>query len=446
MRKIAIVGSGQSALLAAHDLLRANMEVVLYSDRTAQDWLDRGRPTGTAVRFETSLAYERELFLDHWHDDAPQMEGLRVTICSGPAKPFLKLSGRFHNSPLAIDLRLQSATWMLDFVERGGRIVVEKLTPERIDQVSREHDLTIVATGKEGGALFARDAARSPCEAPLRNLAMVNCEGPAMRFEDVPFAAAKFNVFEGLGECYWTPYYHKDHKPVWNLVFEAKPNTPYDRFQGARSGAEVLAIAKGIIREMMPWDQAWIESATLADENSWLIGAVTPTVREPVRRGLGGVVVPLGDAYMAFDPLGAQGANMGNRLAKTLSQAIVRRGDAPFDESWIRGVYDAFYTRWGEPSMRWTHLLLEPMKAPARYMLLAQQGADGLTLGGTAKQRIADAFANNFDDPIDLLEELTQMPRTRRWVSDIMGQSGDWEVAKGLLSVGGRQLKNALSM
>ena len=157
-------------------------------------------------------------------------------------------------------------------------------------------------------------------------------------------------------------------------------------------------------------------------------------------------VVPLGDAYMAFDPLGAQGANMGNRLAATLVEAIVARKDAPFDRPWIRALYDGFYARWGEPSMRWTHLLLEPMKAPARYLMLAQEGATGSTLGGTPKQQLADAFAGNFDDPLQLLEQLADLSRARRWVNGVIGGRSDWEVAKGLVAVGGRQLRNTLSL
>jgi len=446
MRSIAIIGSGQAGLLAAHGLRRAGHDVTLYSDRTPEDWLERSRPTGTAVRFARSLAYERELGLDHWHDAAPGMDGLGVTICSHPAKQVLTLRGRFPVSPLAIDVRLQSARWMRDLEEAGGKIVIEKVTAERIDAISRESDLTIIAAGKEGGAFFARDAARSPATAPLRNLAMVNCEGPSMRFPDMPFRAAKFNVFEGLGECYWTPYFHKDEKPLWNLVFEAKPGTPYDRFQGARSGDDVLRLAKDVVREMMPWDHAWLEGARLADPHSWLVGAVTPTVRDPVGNSPSGrPIVPLGDAYMAFDPLGAQGANMGNRLAAALVEAIVARREEAFDRAWIRATYEAFFERWGGPAMRWTHLLLEPMGPAARYLFLAQVGADGSTVGGTPKQRVADAFSQNFDDPAGLVDTLGELSRARRWVSGVMGAKSDWEVAKGLFAVGGRQLYNTLS-
>ncbi|MGZ3478387.1 MAG: styrene monooxygenase/indole monooxygenase family protein, partial [Polyangiales bacterium] len=387
----------------------------------------------------------RELGLDEAHARAPGMEGLKVTICSGPAKPFLNLMGRFAVSPLAIDLRLQSAEWMRELGKRGGKLSIEKVSADRIEEIADANDLTVVATGKEGGALFARDAHRSPRTTPARHLAMVNCEGPSMRFSDVPFAAAKFNVFEGLGECYWTPYLHMSGRPVWNLVFEAKPGTPYDRFGAARSGDEILDIAKRVVREMMPWDARWLENARLADPNSWLVGAIVPTVRDPFRRSRSGKpIVPLGDAYMAFDPLGAQGANMGNRLAKTLVESVVSRGREPLDESWVRRTYDAFYERWGAPAMRWTHLLLEPMTLAARYMLLTQQGADGTRVGGSSKQELADAFAANFDDPAVLADTLSDFASTRRWVSKVVGPRADWEASKGLLEVGARQLRNSL--
>jgi len=71
MRKIAIIGSGYSGMLAAHGLLQEGYEVSLYSDRTAEDWLHNSKPTGTAARFGLALDYERDLGLNHWEEWAP---------------------------------------------------------------------------------------------------------------------------------------------------------------------------------------------------------------------------------------------------------------------------------------------------------------------------------------------------------------------------------------
>lgn len=162
--RIAIVGAGQAGLVAAHAFRRDGHEVTVWSDRTPEAWRAEARPTGTAVRFATSLAYERELGLDDAHDVAPRMEGLRATICSHPGRELLRLCGRFPTSPLAIDLRLQSATWLRRLEERGGTVHVGRVDEDALDALAGRHDLTFVATGKEAARGFGgtRSAARPP--------------------------------------------------------------------------------------------------------------------------------------------------------------------------------------------------------------------------------------------------------------------------------------------
>jgi hypothetical protein len=84
------------------------------------------------------------------------------------------------------------------------------------------------------------------------------------------------------------------------------------------------------------------------------------------------------------------------------------------------------------------------MGLAARYLFLAQEGADGTTLGGTPKQRIADAFAATFDDPLTLADTLGNFRRTRRHVAELAGTARDWGVARRFLAVGVRQLRNTL--
>ena len=136
MRKIAIVGSGIAGLVAAHGLLKAGQAVTLYSDRTAEDWLEKSRPTGTAARFDLALSYERELGLNFWDDVAPAGEGVYLTFCPELHNPLVTLLGRFQRPFQAIDVRLQSARWLAERVPvfpppRALEVSQERLAEKR---------------------------------------------------------------------------------------------------------------------------------------------------------------------------------------------------------------------------------------------------------------------------------------------------------------------------
>ncbi len=49
---------------------------------------------------------------------------------------------------MAIDLRMQSATWINELVERGGKVEIENVSVGRLDEISARNDLTIVAAGR----------------------------------------------------------------------------------------------------------------------------------------------------------------------------------------------------------------------------------------------------------------------------------------------------------
>jgi hypothetical protein len=446
MRRIAIIGSGQAGLLAAHGLLKAGYEVTLFSDRTPEQWLHESRPTGAAGRFDLSLAYERELGLDFWEQEAPKIEGVYLTFCLQPLNPFLTLSGRFEKYALAIDLRLQSHRWLNEFAARGGTLVFEAVTLERLDQIAADHDLTVVASGRGPiSQLFMRDAGRSVYDKPQRNLAMVITTGGRMDFDGLPFRPVKFNFIAPIGEAFWVPYHHKTHGPTWSLVFEAKPGGPMDRFGGAKSGAETLAVAKQVIKDLFPWDWPWARDMELADEHGWLVGAFPPTVRQPVGRlPSGRIVTPIGDTSMAFDPIAGQGANNGNKMARNLVESVVAHGERPFDAAWMEATFERFYADHGAPAYTFNNIFLEPITAAGQELLIAQYGSDGRLDNRGGKQAIANAICDNFTDPRSLTEAFLDMGKARAFIAAATGRSWRWSAAGGRLAIMANQLRRRL--
>lgn len=447
MRRIAIIGSGQAGLLVAHGLLKAGYEVTLYSDRTAEQWLNESRPTGTAGRFDLALEYERELGLNFWEREAPKVEGVYLTFCLEPLNPFLTLAGRVEKPGMAIDLRLQSHRWMNEFAAHGGTLVIETVTLERLDEIAAEHELTVVASGRGAIAqLFARDAERSIYDKPQRNLAMIITCGARMDFEELSYRPVKFNFIAPIGEAFWVPYYHKTLGPTWNLVFEARPGGPMDRFGGIKSGAEALATAKQVIKEMFPWDWPWAKDMELADEYGWLVGAVPPTVRHPVGRlPSGRVVTPVGDTSMALDPIAGQGANNGNKMARNMVESIVAHADRPFDAAWMEATFERFYADHGAPTYTFNNIFLEPITPAGQELLIAQYGSDGRAENRSGKQAIANAICNNFADPRSMTEVFQDMAKARAFISAKTGRSWRWSAAGGRLAIMANQLRQRLS-
>lgn len=448
MKQIAIIGSGQAGLLAGHGLLKAGYEVTLYSDKTAQDWLDKAWPTGTAARFRDALAFERELGLNMWDAEVPALGSVELTFCHEIGNTLLKMKGRMTPAGQAIDLRLQSAAWLNEFEARGGQLVIEKVTIERLDEITAENDLTLVATGRGPLAqLFPRDAERSEYDTPQRHLSMIVATGASMPFDEQQETTIQFNVIEGVGEAFWVPYYHKTLGKCWNIVFEAMPGGPMDRFAEAKTGQETLAIAKKVIRELFPWDWNQAKDLQLADENSWLVGRFAPTVRKPV--GVlpsGRVVMPLGDASMTLDPAAGQGANNGSRMAHHLVKAIVAHGDQAFTAEWMTDTFEQFYADSGEATNDFSSMILKPITPAGKELLIAQIGSDGRSDNKSNEQLLANAFVGNFRDPRSLTALLHDQKAMRAFISETTGRHWFWSVMKGFATIAKGQIRHKLGL
>jgi hypothetical protein len=292
--------------------------------------------------------------------------------------------------------------------------------------------------------LFPRHAERSVYDKPQRKLCLLVVRGPAMRFEGVPFSPVRFNLTGSEGEAFWVPFLHKSGDPeTFNLLFEAKAGSRMDRFDDAKTGGEAVAIAKRVIKDLAPWDSAWVEPMKLADEHGWLKGGITPTVREPVGRlPSGRVVTAVGDTIISMDPIAGQGANNGTRMARHLV-AEVDAAKGPLDEAWITSTFEKYWSEQGRHHVRFNNVLLEPLQNPGRMMLISQYGSDGVRTDFC--QKVADAFVSNFDEPSRYTDAIVDSAAVKRMIAEL-GGSLPWTLVPGLAGIVRAQVRQALGM
>jgi hypothetical protein len=187
-----------------------------------------------------------------------------------------------------------------------------------------------------------------------------------------PHIPTKFDFFADAGEYFWVPYTHKTAGATFSILFEARPGGPFDRFDSARSGEEVTQHAIDIIREFTPWERHLADDIEYVseDRHGWLVGRVQPTVRQPFGRlPSGGLVMPVGDTAIAFDPICGQGGNFANRSAKFLADHITARGDKVFDEVWMTTVNYLLWCAYGKNSCAFNNTFLEVLAPPAQLVL-----------------------------------------------------------------------------
>ncbi|MBV8545815.1 MAG: hypothetical protein JO088_13815 [Acidobacteria bacterium] len=202
---------------------------------------------------------------------------------------------------------------------------------------------------------------------------------------------------------------------------------------------------KEVVAALFPWDEPFVRDVQLADPLGWLIGAVTPAVRRPAARlATGAVVAALGDTAISYDPIAAQGANSGGKQARHLVSQIVARGDGAFDADWITSTFDDFFATHARDACRFSNLLLEPITAPAKELLIAQYGSDGEPGNDSAQQRIADAFVENFNDPRLLTPAFTDMAISRQVIASHAEGRWLWNGVRGRASIARDQIKAKL--
>ncbi|MER8047917.1 styrene monooxygenase/indole monooxygenase family protein [Streptomyces sp. NPDC094032] len=410
MRKILIVGAGQSGLQLALGLQSKGYEVTLMSNRTA-DEIRSGRVMSTQCMFDTALQHERDLGLNFWESQAPRIEGLGVSVAAPDSSRAIDWVGRLRGYAQSVDQRVKMAGWMETFAQRGGQLVIHGAAVGDLDYFARSYDLTLVSAGKgELVSMFARDAARSPYDQPQRALAVSYVHGLGPRPEHPDFDAVRCNVVPGVGELFVMPTLTTSGRADI-LFWEGVPGGPLDVFQGVKDPSEHLALTLELMEKFTPWEYARATKVELTDAGGTLAGRYAPTVRNPVGQlPSGGLVLGVADVVVANDPVTGQGSNSASKCAAAYLSAIVEHGDGAFDESWMRATF-ARYWQTAQHVTKWTNAMLAP---PPEHVLNLLGAAGGL-------QPVADRFANGFDDPADFENFFFDPEKAAAYLAEVAG-------------------------
>jgi len=389
MRKITIIGGGQSGLMVALGLLKKGYQVRVVQNRTAED-IAQGKIMSSQCMFGDSVQAERDLGIDFWTELCPPVEGIAFTVPhpEAPGEKVIDWVGRLDRNAYAVDQRVKFPGWLAEFERLGGRLVIKEAGINDMEMYAREDDLVIVASGKgEIGRMFERDADKSPYDKPQRALALTYVTGMVPRPEH---SAVNFNLIPGVGEYFVFPGLTTTG-PCHMMVFEGVPGGPMDCWQDIKTPEQHLAKSREILNTFLPWEAERCQDIELTDDNGILAGRFPPTVRKPVATlPSGALVLGLGDAVCLNDPITGQGSNNAAKAARVYLNRILDHGDRPFDAAWMQGTFDAYwdYAQW---VVGWTNAMLAP---PPPHVLEIMGNAGAIP-------KLAHRMANAFDDPRD---------------------------------------------
>lgn len=200
--------------------------------------------------------------------------------------------------------------------------------------------------------------------------------------------------------------------PAHILFWEGIPGGPLDVFEGVADPAEHLSLTLELMERFTPWEAARARDVELTDAGGVLAGRYTPVVREPVAHlPGGGVVLGVADVVVANDPVTGQGSNTAAKCAATYLQAIVEHGEKEFDEVWMRRTFERYWAQTAAPTTKWTNAMLG---VPPEHVL-------NLIGAAGALPRVADRFANGFDDPADFENYFFEAEKAEAYLSEVAG-------------------------
>jgi hypothetical protein len=406
-RSITIVGGGQAGLQLGCGLLGAGFDVHIAQNRSGED-IRKGKVMSSQCMFDIALQNERDLGLNLWDEVCPTVDSVGFTVPApdGSGARAIDWNGKLDKPAQSVDQRVKFPAWMAEFERRGGRLTIKDVTVADLEVYGKRSDLVVVAAGKGDIArLFERDAKKSPFDKPQRALALTYVNGMTPRPE---YSAVNFNLIPTVGEYFVFPALTVSG-PCEIMVLEGIPGGPMDCWKDIKTPAEHLKQSKAILETFLPWEAERCRSIELTDDNGILAGSFAPTVRKPIGRlPSGALVLGLADTVCLNDPITGQGSNNASKAAKVYMDAIITRGDKPFDAAFMQATFDAYWA-YAQFVTGWTNALLQPPPAHVLNLMGAAQAFPAL----------ARRIANGFDQPTDLFPWFAVPEEAERYLKQL---------------------------
>ena len=228
MRRIAIVGAGQSGLQLGLGLLDKGYDITILTNRTAEQ-IQKGKVMSSQCMFHTALQTERDVGLNFWEEHCPTVEGIGLALVSPEnGQKMFEWSARLERYAQSVDQRVKMPVWMNEFEQRGGKLIIQDVGIAELEQLAEEYELVLLAAGKgEVVKEFQCDEVRSQFIQPQRALALTYVKGMK---PISPYSRVSFNILPGIGEYFTFPAL-TINGPCDIMVFEGIPGGPLDCWQ-----------------------------------------------------------------------------------------------------------------------------------------------------------------------------------------------------------------------